>query len=239
MGCALSTPSPPLADSLPAKTTPVAAAELSAYEAACRADADLRTFDAALQTRTGRAVAPWLPQAPSTSAPSPSPPSRRSPAASSTTTPTSSTPSSPTSAKDTDLSNLVEGYFRTSLATLDFVGEFEKSLGHARDSQLLLHLAVRHLEDGEPPKAAAELEAFKSSGDHFSREFFAAFDSVYRQQMAVLVRMKERKRKIDSKLRSAERVSCVIFTSAFAAVLIFSVVALAPAMSIPVGSMGK
>lgn len=51
MGCALSTPSPPPADSLPAP-----AAELSAYEAACRADADLHTFDAGLQTRTGRAV---------------------------------------------------------------------------------------------------------------------------------------------------------------------------------------
>lgn len=256
MGCLLSTPSPPLADSLPAKTTPVAAAELSAYEAACRADADLRTFDAALQTRTGRAVAAV------TTAGSVD---LRSISFSSLKEVTGCLLDNDVQVvntilahkrdvwKDPDLSNLVEDYFRTSLTTLDFVGELEKSLRRACDAQLLLRLAVRHLEEGEPLKAAAELEAFKNSGEPFSPEFFAAFESVYRQQLAMLARMKERKRKIDSKLRSAKtwrRVSCVIFASAFAAVLICSVVAsamaappvaaaLAAAMSIPVGSMGK
>lgn len=250
MGCALSTPSRPdqRADPLPP--------ELSAYEAACREDADLRAFDAGLQARTGRAVAAVAASGAV---------DLRSISFSSLKEVTGCLLDNDAHVvqtilahkrdvwKDPGLSNLVEDYFRASLATLDFVGELESCLRRARDAQLLLRLAVRHLEDGEPGKAAAELEAFRSSGDPFSPEFFASFDSVYRQQVAMLARMKERKRKIDSKIRSAKtwrRVSCVIFASAFAAVLICSVVAsamaappvaaaLAAAMSIPVGSMGK
>uniref|UniRef100_A0A0E0B9E8 Uncharacterized protein n=1 Tax=Oryza glumipatula TaxID=40148 RepID=A0A0E0B9E8_9ORYZ len=161
-----------------------------------------------------------------------------------------------------DLFDLVEDYFEGSLHTLDFLAALDKSLHRARDSQLVLHLALQR-HHHEPPAAASaselyastlgELRQFKAAGEPFTDEFFAAFQTVYRQQMSMVGKLRRRKRRLDRRLRSVRvwrRVSGIVFLTAFAALLVCSVVAaaiapppvaaaLAAAASMPVGSAGK
>lgn len=165
--------------------------------------------------------------------------------------------------KNQELFNLVEDYFENSLQTLDFCTTLEKCLKRARDSQLLIHVALQQFEDednraGEKTetrfsKTLEELRNFKEAGDPFTDEFFAVFQSVHRQQILMLEKLQLRKTKLDKKLRyisAWRKVSTIIFAATFAAVLICSVVAaamaappvaaaLAAATSIPLGSMGK
>lgn len=98
-----------------------------------------------------------------------------------------------------------------------------------------------------------ELRQFKAAGDPFTDEFFEAFQAVYRQQLAMLEKLQQRKHRLDKKVKTIKawrRVSSIIFATTFAAVLICSVVAaaiaappvaaaLAAAAAVPVGSMGK
>uniref|UniRef100_A0A0E0M6V1 Uncharacterized protein n=1 Tax=Oryza punctata TaxID=4537 RepID=A0A0E0M6V1_ORYPU len=159
-----------------------------------------------------------------------------------------------------DLFDLVEDYFECSLHTLDFLAALDKSLRRARDSQLILHLALqRHHHDGHA--AASELYAstldelreFKAAGEPFTDEFFAEFQTMYRQQTAMVDKLRRQKRRLGRRLRSVRvwrRVSRMVFLTAFAALLVCSVVAaaiaappvaaaLAAAASMPVGSAGK
>lgn len=167
-----------------------------------------------------------------------------------------------------DLFDLVEDYFENSLQTLDFCAALERCLKKARDTQLILQVALQHFDmeeedddDGRQgmqtkkkwERTLEELRHFKETGDPFTEEFFKAFQSVYRQQILMLEKLQLRKMKLDKKLKSVKawrKLSSIIFASAFAAVLICSVVAaavaappvaaaLAAATSIPVGSMGK
>ncbi|XP_040384397.1 putative UPF0496 protein 5 [Oryza brachyantha] len=157
-----------------------------------------------------------------------------------------------------DLFDLVEDYFEVSLDTLDFLAALDNSLHRARDSQLILHLALqRHRNAAPAPElyasTLAELRQFKAAGDPFTDEFFAAFQTVYRQQTAMVAKLQQRKRRLDRSLRSVRvwrRVSSIVFLTTFAALLVCSVVAaaiaappvaaaLAAAASMPVGSAGK
>lgn len=153
-----------------------------------------------------------------------------------------------------ELFDLVEEYFENSLQTLDFCTALERCLKRARDSQLIVHVALQRFEE-EPnyDKTLEELRQFRAAGDPFTEEFFREFQSVYQHQLSMLEKLHLKKRKLDKKLKSVKawrRVSCIIFAAAFASVLICSVVAaavaappvaaaLAAASSIPLGSMGK
>lgn len=168
--------------------------------------------------------------------------------------------------KSQELFELVEDYFENSLQTLDFCTALEKCLKRARDTQLLILVALQQFDDddGEESKEGGlgsykyartleELRNFKSAGDPFTAEFFALFQAVHRQQTAMLEKLQSRKSKLDKKLKCIHawrKVSSMIFVATFAAVLICSVVAaamaappvaaaLAAATSIPIGSMGK
>ncbi|KAL2231603.1 UPF0496 protein At4g34320-like [Sesamum indicum] len=159
--------------------------------------------------------------------------------------------------KNQELFDLVEDYFENSLKTLDFCAALEKCLKRARDSQLLIHVALQQFEeeDGNEKysKTLEELKSFKDAGDPFTEDFFQIFQSVYMQQMLMLEKLQLKKNKLDKKLRyihAWRKVSSIIFAATFAAVLICSVVAaamaappvaaaLAAATSIPLGSMGK
>jgi hypothetical protein len=164
--------------------------------------------------------------------------------------------------KSPELFDLVEDYFESSLQTLDFCTALDKCLKRARDSQLLLHVALQRFDDEERNAAAPsaryertlhELRQFKAAGDPFTEEFFVAFQAVYRQQLTMLEKLKQRKHRLDNKVNAIKawrRVSSIIFATTFAAVLICSVVAaaiaappvaaaLAAAAAVPVGSMGK
>lgn len=170
--------------------------------------------------------------------------------------------------KNQELFELVEDYFDNSLKTLDFCAALEKCLKRARDSQLLIMVALQQFEeednveddddDGKNnstrfAKTLDELKNFKAAGDPFTDEFFQNFQSVYRQQILMLEKLQMRKNKLDKRLKyihAWRKVSSIIFVATFASVLICSVVAaamaappvaaaLAAAASIPLGSMGK
>lgn len=161
--------------------------------------------------------------------------------------------------KNQELFELVEEYFENSLQTLDFCAALDKCLKRVRDSQLLILVALQHfgeeedVEENPYEKTLEDLKNFKDAGDPFTEEFFKIFHSVYRQQMVMLEKLQSKKTKLDKKvkyLQTWRKVSSVIFVATFAAVLICSVVAaamaappvaaaLAAATAIPLGSMGK
>ncbi|CDO97084.1 unnamed protein product [Coffea canephora] len=161
--------------------------------------------------------------------------------------------------KNQELFELVEEYFENSLKTLDFCAALEKCLKRARDSQLLIMVALQQFEEEDGVegnrynRTLDELKNFKAAGDPFTEEFFEIFQSVYRQQILMLEKLQMRKSKLDKKLKyihAWRKLSSIIFVATFAAVLICSVVAaamaappvaaaLAAATSIPLGSMGK
>lgn len=246
-----------------------AAEELSSYEAACRYDPEVRTFDSTLQRRTSRAISTLAVGV-----------EVRSMSLDSLREVTGCLLDMNQEVvrvildckkdiwKSPDLFDLVEDYFESSLHTLDFCTALDKCLKRARDSQLLLHVALQRFDDEEghaggeasadAPSARYartlhELRHFKAAGDPFTDEFFEAFQAVYRQQLAMLEKLQLRKHRLDKKVKKIKawrRVSSIIFASTFAAVLICSVVAaaiaappvaaaLAAAAAIPLGSMGK
>ncbi|XP_056850285.1 UPF0496 protein At2g18630 isoform X2 [Raphanus sativus] len=155
-----------------------------------------------------------------------------------------------------DLFSLVNMYFDSTAKTIDFCSELERCLNRARRSHVVVRFAVKRFEEEEDyEKTLEELKRFTLSAgeDTFSREFFALFDSVHRHQVMMLEELRKLKRSLDKKLKSIRtwrRVSNVVFVTAFVSVLIFSVVAaavaappvvaaLAGALAVPVGSVGK
>ncbi|KAM3062867.1 hypothetical protein ACUV84_005845 [Puccinellia chinampoensis] len=226
-----------------------AAEDLSSYEAACRYDPEVRTFDSTLQRRTSRAISTLALGV-----------EVRSMSLDSLREVTGCLLDMNQEVvrvildckkdiwKSPELFDLVEDYFESSLHTLDFCTALDKCLKRARDSQLLLHVALQRFDDEEEDKGKGggdakedapsaryartlhELRQFKAAGDPFTDEFFEAFQAVYRQQLAMLEKLQLRKHRLDKKVKKIKawrRVSSVIFASTFAAVLICSVVAAA------------
>lgn len=235
--------------------------ELNSYETACKLDADLQKFDATLQVRTNNVISALA-----------SGVEVRALSFDSLREITECLLEMNQEVvkvildckkdiwKNQELFEFVEEYFENSLKMLDFCTSLEKCLKSARDSQLLIHIALQQFEEEDEvegnvkySKTLDELKSFKDAGDPFTEDFFQIFDAVYKQQITMLERLQSRKNKLDKKLKnihSWRKVSTVIFAATFAAVLICSVVAaamaappvaaaLAAATSIPLGSMGK
>jgi xanthosine utilization system XapX-like protein len=237
-------------------------ADLSSYEAACMLDPDLQSFDATIQERTTRVISSL---ATGVEVRSLSFDSLREVTNSLLEMDQEVVKVILECKRDIwnnqDLFSLVEDYFENSLKTLDFCTALENCLKRTRDNQLIIQLAVKHfeqeVEDGvagvKYTKTLQELRKFKVAGDPFSEEFVVLFQSVYKQHVSMLEKLQLRKRKLDKKLKSMKtlrRVANVIFVAAFVSVLIFSVVAaaiaappvvtaLAGALAIPIGSVGK
>ncbi|KAF0914244.1 hypothetical protein E2562_027810 [Oryza meyeriana var. granulata] len=239
-------PRPPSSES--ALPPAAAAEELSSYEEACRSDPELRTFDTTLQRRTSRAISTLAVGV-----------EVRSLSLESLREVTGCLLDMNQEVvrvildckkdiwKSPELFDLVEDYFESSLHTLDFCTALDKCLKRARDSQLLLHVALQRFDDEEDNDAGGgqedaaapsaryartlhELRQFKAAGDPFTEEFFSAFQAVYRQQLTMLEKLQQRKHRLDKKVRAIKawrRVSSIIFATTFAAVLICSVVAAA------------
>ncbi|KAJ0097437.1 hypothetical protein Patl1_28863 [Pistacia atlantica] len=152
-----------------------------------------------------------------------------------------------------ELFDLVEEYFDSSIQILDFCTVFENCLKRARNSQLIIELAVKQFEEEMYVKTLEELKKFKEAGNPFTKEFFTLFQLVYKQQVSMFHKLQRRKRKLKKKLKSMKTwrmVSKVLFIFAFVSVLIFSVVAaaiaappfvtaLAGALAVPISSVGK
>ncbi|TKW08260.1 hypothetical protein SEVIR_6G017900v4 [Setaria viridis] len=238
------------------------AEELSSYEAACRSDPELRTFDTTLQRCTSRAISTL---AVGVEVRSLSLDSLREVTDCLLDTNQNGLRVILDCKKDIwkspELFDLIEEYFESSVHTLDFCTALDKCLKRARDSQLLLHVALQRFDDEEYAAAPSaryartlhELRQFKAAGDPFTEEFFAAFQAMYRQQLTMLKKLQRRKHRLDKKIKTIKawrRVSSIIFATTFAAVLICSVVAaaiaappvaaaLAAAAAVPLRSMGK
>ncbi|XP_041015801.1 UPF0496 protein At4g34320-like [Juglans microcarpa x Juglans regia] len=234
--------------------------DLTSYEAACRLDADLQSFDATLQTRTNQVINTLAVGV-----------EVRALSFDSLREVTECLLEMNQEVvkvileckkdiwKNQELFELVEEYFENSLQTLDFCTTLEKCLNRVRDNQLLILVALQNFDEETEVggsgyvRTLQELKNFKAAGDPFTTEFFQIFESVYRQQILMLEKLQHRKNKLDKKLKYINvwrKVSSMIFIATFAAVLICSVVAaamaapplaaaLAAATSIPVGSMGK
>lgn len=245
----------------PTETSSQFTTELSSYEAACRVDTDLQTFDTTLQARTHQVINTLAVGV-----------EVRALSFDSLKEVTECLLEMNQEVvkvileckkdiwKSQELFELVEEYFESSLQTLDFCTALEKCLKRARDSQLLILVALQQFEEENEMgtghryvRTLEELKNFKAAGDPFTEEFFQIFQSVYKQQLSMLEKLQLRKNKLDKKLKyihAWRKVSSIIFAATFAAVLICSVVAaamaappvaaaLAAATSIPLGSMGK
>uniref|UniRef100_A0A1J3IT31 UPF0496 protein n=1 Tax=Noccaea caerulescens TaxID=107243 RepID=A0A1J3IT31_NOCCA len=159
-----------------------------------------------------------------------------------------------------DLTCLVNAYFDSSIKTLDFCNAVDHCVKRARIGQMIIQFAVKQfeIESVEPgankyAKTLEELNKFKASGDPFDGDFFMLFESVYEQQVLLLEILHKQKRKLDKKLKNIKhwkKISNVVFVTAFVSVLIFSVVAaaiaappvvtaVAAALAVPIGSVGK
>ncbi|XP_061374458.1 UPF0496 protein At2g18630-like [Gastrolobium bilobum] len=240
------------------------AADLSSYEAACVEDPNLQSFDAAIQERTNRVINSL---ASGIEVRSISIESLREVTGSllemnqEVVKVILECKQDISNKKDRELFSLVEDFFENSLQTLDFCNALEKCLKRAREKQVIVKSAITYFEeevqngvDGSTYlKTLQELKNFKEAGDPFTEEFYLLFQSVYAQQTSMLKKLQIRKQKLDKKLKSLKtlkRVSNVIFLAAFVSVLIFSVVAaaiaappvvtaLAGALAVPIGSVGK
>ncbi|XVE82677.1 hypothetical protein DITRI_Ditri16bG0025100 [Diplodiscus trichospermus] len=238
-------------------------ADLSSYEAACRHDPALQHFDATLHERTNHVIGTL---AAGLGVQSLSFDSLKEVTGCLLETNQEVVKIILESQKDiwnnSDLFSLVEEYFENSKKTLDFCTALENCLKRARNNQLIIQLAVKYFEEEvglqvsdekKFVKTSEELRKFKAAEEPFTKEFFVLFDSVRRQQESMLGKLLVRKRKLDKKLKSLKtwrRVSNVLFVATFVSVLIFSVVAaaiaappvvtaLAGAMAVPIGSVGK
>ncbi|KAF8101450.1 hypothetical protein N665_0205s0043 [Sinapis alba] len=167
-----------------------------------------------------------------------------------------------------DLTCLVNAYFDSSIKTLDFCNAVDNCVKRARIGQMIIQFAVKQFEmessvkvktSADPggtnkyAKTLEELNKFKASGDPFDGDFFMLFESVYEQQVMLLEILHKQKRKLDKKLKNIKhwkKISNVVFVTAFVSVLIFSVVAaaiaappvvtaVAAALAVPIGSVGK
>lgn len=239
--------------------------DLSSYEAACRADPQLRNLDAEIQKRASRAMNSV---AASLDVGQLSLDSMRDVTECLLDMNQEVVSMILESKKDIwknpDLFDLVEEYFRNSLQSLDFCGALENCLMRALNSQSRINLALQTFQaehansegsnsGNHYSKTLEELRNFKEAGQPFTDEFFSLFQAVYKQQISMLEKLHARKRKLDAKLRKLKtwrKVTNVIFVTAFVSVLICSVVAaaitappvvtaLTAAAAVPLGSMGK
>uniref|UniRef100_A0A9I9DN61 Uncharacterized protein n=2 Tax=Cucumis melo TaxID=3656 RepID=A0A9I9DN61_CUCME len=160
-----------------------------------------------------------------------------------------------------ELFSLVDAFFDNSLKVLEFCKALEVSLRRTRDSQFIIKLAVRKFESDENNgdngeryvKTFEELKKFQEAGDPFGEEFVTLFRSLYKEHLSMFKKLQRQKKKLDKKyttMKTWKTVSNVILVTAFASVLIFSVVAaamsappvviaLGAALAVPMGPVGK
>lgn len=133
--------------------------------------------------------------------------------------------------KDPDLCELVKDYLDNSKETLRFYTGLQDSLKRAKDNQLIIQIALQHIPTENPPPGEAQykkvmegLEEFKTAVDPFDEEFFRQFESIGERQKQILVKLAEKRKKLDIKLKKVFQIFCIIFVSTLATVLICSVV---------------
>ncbi|CAH9110982.1 unnamed protein product [Cuscuta epithymum] len=168
--------------------------------------------------------------------------------------------------KDPDLLDLVKEYLDNSRHVMNFCTALESCLHRVHYSHSILKFALQKFEEetaqirdpGADPtriysKTLEQLKLFKDAGSPFTDKFFSLFRVIYEKQESMLKKLKEKKRRLDKKLRRRKcwrRISNAIFATIFVSAIICSIVAaavtappvvaaLAAASSVPLGSVGK
>ncbi|KAI3794063.1 hypothetical protein L1987_36688 [Smallanthus sonchifolius] len=265
MGCFLSTnssnnrtlssPSSSSSSSSSSMSNAELSPDLTSYQDACQSDPDLQSFDSTLQDRTSRVITNL---AVGVEVRSLSLDSLRELTGSLLDMNQEVVKVILECKKDIwendQLFSLVEDYFEISLQTLDFCTSLENCLKNARSNLSFLQIAINQYDaDTNHITIIEQFKEFKGLDSPFSDEFFQLFQSVYEKQVSMLKKLQTQKGKVDKKLKLTKtwrRLSNVIFVTAFSAVLICSVVAaavsapplvtaLAAAVAVPLGSMGK
>ncbi|XP_039128860.1 UPF0496 protein 1-like [Dioscorea cayenensis subsp. rotundata] len=127
-----------------------------------------------------------------------------------------------------DLLFFVKYYLQTRIDTLRFFTALKDSLSKARETELLVRVAVFLFEDAHDPSAALEkLQEFKDEGDSFIERFVDEFKLVCERQKSILRDLLLLKQDLDQKLSEVKawrKVWNIVYSTVFAAVLISSVV---------------
>ncbi|KVI09014.1 UPF0496 protein 1-like [Cynara cardunculus var. scolymus] len=255
MGCFFSTNSTNKPTSSPSMSNSELNPDLTSYQEACRSDPELQSFDSTLQDRTTRVINTL---AVGVEVRSLSLDSLRQVTGSLLDMNQEVVKVILECKKDIwdndQLFSLVEDYFEISSQTLDFCTSLENCLKNARSSLSFLQIAIKRYDaDANHINSLEQFKEFRALDSPFSNEFFELFQSVYKKQLTMLKKLQIQKGKVDNKLKSIKtwrRLSNVIFVTTFSTVLICSVVAaavtapplvtaLAAAMAVPLGSMGK
>ncbi|XP_039128538.1 UPF0496 protein 1-like [Dioscorea cayenensis subsp. rotundata] len=122
----------------------------------------------------------------------------------------------------------VKQYLQTSIDTLRFFTALNDSLSKARETELLVRIAVLLFEDAHRPSAALEkLKEFKNQADPFTEMFVDEFKLVRKRQKSILQILRLRKQDLDRKLRKVKawrKFWNIVYYVVFAAVSISSIV---------------
>ncbi|XP_019086552.1 PREDICTED: UPF0496 protein At4g34320-like [Camelina sativa] len=148
--------------------------------------------------------------------------------------------------KHKEVFELAVDFFDNSTKTLDFCYALEESMCLVGSNHQLI------LSGNGYKKTLKELKKFKDAKTPFGEDFFKMFQIVYEQQMLMLEKLQIRTKRLDIKLkriRTWRKISSIIFVATYATLLICSVVAAAIAappvaaalvsVIVPMGSMGK
>ncbi|XP_059623728.1 UPF0496 protein At4g34320-like [Cornus florida] len=142
--------------------------------------------------------------------------------------------------KNDDMYDLVIDYLDYSYQIVQVCNALQKCLKHARLSHSKIQVAIEQFEEEQKERVDGKrktysktlklLENFKTTGSPFTEEFSSMLTSVYEMQKSMLEKVREKKKKLDKKLKSMNTwriVSNVIFGATCASVLICSFVAAA------------
>nr|XP_043634278.1 UPF0496 protein At4g34320-like [Erigeron canadensis] len=228
--------------------------DLTSYQDACQSDPELQSFDTALQDRTSRVINTL---AAGVEVRSLSLDSLREVTGSLLDMNQEVVKVILECKKDIwendQLFSLVQDYFDISILTIDLCTSLNNCLKNARSSLSFLQIVINKYEANTTSTVLEEFKEFKALDGPFSGEFFELFQQVYKKQVTMLKKLQTQKGKVDKKLKSMKtwrRLSNVLFVATFSTVLICSVVAaavaapplvtaLAAAVAVPLGSMGK
>jgi len=139
------------------------------------------------------------------------------------------------------LKELVKDYFDTSLNAVDFCGELQKCIHRTRDRQLYIQVALKHMPAEDDPTQVncevvlQELKGFAKAADPFLDDFNEQFKKVHESHLVMQKKLELKKMKLDNKLSGVRgwlKVSNVILaancTSVILCGLVSDVVAAAP-----------
>ncbi|KAJ0979829.1 hypothetical protein J5N97_015303 [Dioscorea zingiberensis] len=120
-----------------------------------------------------------------------------------------------------DLVDFVTDHLKSSIKTLRFVTAIKYSLQQARKAELLVLEATVHFDHRDHKAALEKLRKFMEEGNPFKEEFIKEFQLVIEGQNSSLKDLRDRKKKLDRKLRKVEtwhKVRKIVHYAAYAAV---------------------